>query len=139
VRASAIGRADVKQCRLLVNDADHKYLDVRTKEEFEESSVHGSVNVPVFFRSPSGMELNPSFVDQVQEVRATSTLSMQCVTSSEIDHIVIESMMTGSAMCGTRPKPCSSWKPCNCTILVACCATSRACQKRDLDPKTYFP
>jgi hypothetical protein len=68
----AIGRADVSQCKLLVNDADHKYLDVRTVEEFEAGCVDGSINIPVFFKSPSGMHLNPDFISQVQEVRPSS-------------------------------------------------------------------
>lgn len=42
------------------------------QEEFEEGSVEGSVNVPVFVRARSGaMELNDNFVRAVTEVRCS--------------------------------------------------------------------
>ena len=38
------------------------YLDVRTVEEFDQGHPAGSVNVPISFAGPGGMEPNPDFV-----------------------------------------------------------------------------
>ena len=43
------------------------YLDVRTAEEFAQSRVPESVNVPVLLRTPMGMQPNPEFMSAVQE------------------------------------------------------------------------
>ena len=42
------------------------YLDVRTPEEFAQSRVPGSINIPVALRTPMGMQPNPEFVQAVQ-------------------------------------------------------------------------
>lgn len=45
--------------------AGHRYLDVRTQEEFSGGHVPGSVNIPYLFRVGSGMAKNPNFLQQV--------------------------------------------------------------------------
>ncbi|CAO2829480.1 unnamed protein product [Amaranthus hypochondriacus] len=45
--------------------AGHRYLDVRTPEEFSSGHVPGAVNIPYMFRLGSGMTKNPEFVEQV--------------------------------------------------------------------------
>ncbi len=37
------------------------YVDVRTVEEFDQGHVPGAYNIPIAFRSPSGMQPNPDF------------------------------------------------------------------------------
>jgi rhodanese-related sulfurtransferase len=37
------------------------YLDVRTEDEYDEGHPDGAWNIPILFRGPRGMELNPHF------------------------------------------------------------------------------
>ncbi|XP_042040193.1 thiosulfate sulfurtransferase 16, chloroplastic-like [Salvia splendens] len=45
--------------------AGHRYLDVRTTEEFSAGHVVGAVNVPFMLRRGSGMARNPKFLEEV--------------------------------------------------------------------------
>ncbi|KAL4569073.1 hypothetical protein LXL04_024700 [Taraxacum kok-saghyz] len=48
-----------------LHQAGHRYLDVRTPEEFAAGHAVGAINVPYMFRLGSGMTINPNFVDEV--------------------------------------------------------------------------
>ncbi|KAH7566208.1 hypothetical protein ACOSP7_022577 [Xanthoceras sorbifolium] len=45
--------------------AGHRYLDVRTPEEFSAGHASGAVNVPYMYRVGSGMTKNLKFLEQV--------------------------------------------------------------------------
>ncbi|XP_021907898.1 thiosulfate sulfurtransferase 16, chloroplastic-like [Carica papaya] len=45
--------------------AGHRYLDVRTPEEFSAGHASGAINVPYMYRVGSGMTKNTNFLDQV--------------------------------------------------------------------------
>ncbi|KAL6959892.1 Thiosulfate sulfurtransferase 16, chloroplastic [Sarracenia purpurea var. burkii] len=45
--------------------AGHRYLDVRTVEEFSAGHAVGAINVPYMFKVGSGMTKNPNFVEGV--------------------------------------------------------------------------
>ncbi|XP_010531128.1 PREDICTED: rhodanese-like domain-containing protein 15, chloroplastic [Tarenaya hassleriana] len=45
--------------------AGHRYLDVRTPDEFSAGHPSGSINVPYFYRVGSGLTKNPGFLRQV--------------------------------------------------------------------------
>ncbi|KAF3440366.1 hypothetical protein FNV43_RR18650 [Rhamnella rubrinervis] len=45
--------------------AGHKYLDVRTPEEFSAGHAPGAVNIPYMYRIGSGMTKNPHFLAEV--------------------------------------------------------------------------
>ncbi|KAH6799306.1 Rhodanese/Cell cycle control phosphatase superfamily protein [Perilla frutescens var. frutescens] len=45
--------------------AGHRYLDVRTPDEFSAGHVVGAVNVPFMLRLGPGMSRNPKFLEQV--------------------------------------------------------------------------
>ncbi|XP_014519419.1 thiosulfate sulfurtransferase 16, chloroplastic [Vigna radiata var. radiata] len=45
--------------------AGHRYLDVRTPEEFDEGHVPGAINIPYMFRVGSGMTKNGNFITEV--------------------------------------------------------------------------
>ncbi|KAK7256349.1 hypothetical protein RIF29_29791 [Crotalaria pallida] len=45
--------------------AGHKYLDVRTPEEFDAGHAPDAVNIPYMFRARSGMTKNPNFLEEV--------------------------------------------------------------------------
>ncbi|XP_020871743.1 thiosulfate sulfurtransferase 16, chloroplastic [Arabidopsis lyrata subsp. lyrata] len=45
--------------------AGHRYLDVRTPEEFRQGHACGAINVPCMNRGVSGMSKNPDFLEQV--------------------------------------------------------------------------
>lgn len=45
--------------------AGHRYLDVRTPEEFSARHVVGAINIPYMYRVGSGMSKNPKFLEQV--------------------------------------------------------------------------
>ncbi|KAJ1403891.1 Rhodanese-like domain [Sesbania bispinosa] len=44
--------------------AGHKYLDVRTPEEFNAGHAPGAINIPYMFRVGSGMTKNSNFVKE---------------------------------------------------------------------------
>ncbi|KAK9074794.1 hypothetical protein SSX86_003112 [Deinandra increscens subsp. villosa] len=48
-----------------LHQAGHRYLDVRTPEEFSAGHAVGAINVPYLFRLGSGMTKNPDFVEEV--------------------------------------------------------------------------
>ncbi|KAI3922570.1 hypothetical protein MKX01_006259 [Papaver californicum] len=45
----------------------HRYLDVRTSEEFAAGHPPGAVNVPYLFRMGDGMTKNPNFLEEVSK------------------------------------------------------------------------
>ncbi|XP_054808790.1 thiosulfate sulfurtransferase 16, chloroplastic-like [Prosopis cineraria] len=45
--------------------AGHRYLDVRTPEEFNAGHVPGAINIPYMYRVGSGMTKNANFVAEV--------------------------------------------------------------------------
>jgi len=45
--------------------AGHKYLDVRTPEEFNAGHAPGAINIPYMYRVGSGMTKNSNFVKEV--------------------------------------------------------------------------
>ncbi|KAL4379805.1 hypothetical protein GQ457_02G006720 [Hibiscus cannabinus] len=47
--------------------AGHRYLDVRTPEEFSAGHVPGAINIPYMYKLGSGMTKNPSFLAEVSE------------------------------------------------------------------------
>lgn len=48
--------------------AGHRYLDVRTVEEFDAGHPVGATNIPYMFRVGSGMTKNPGFLAEVSSV-----------------------------------------------------------------------
>ncbi|KAM7516078.1 hypothetical protein LguiA_005661 [Lonicera macranthoides] len=48
-----------------LQQAGHRYLDVRTSEEFSAGHPAGAFNVPYMFRVGSGMTKNPKFTEEV--------------------------------------------------------------------------
>lgn len=45
--------------------AGHRYLDVRTLEEFNAGHVEDAINVPYMFKGGEGMAKNPNFIEEV--------------------------------------------------------------------------
>jgi len=45
--------------------AGHRYLDVRTLEEFNAGHVEDAINVPYMFKVGEGMVKNPNFIEEV--------------------------------------------------------------------------
>ncbi|KAJ0010807.1 protein HIGH ARSENIC CONTENT 1, mitochondrial-like [Pistacia vera] len=43
----------------------HKYLDVRTTEEFQKGHIDNAQNIPYMFKTQEGRAKNPEFVTQV--------------------------------------------------------------------------
>ncbi|XVF62253.1 hypothetical protein PTKIN_Ptkin08bG0202600 [Pterospermum kingtungense] len=48
-----------------LHQAGHRYLDVRTPEEFSAGHVPGAINIPYMYKFGSGMTKNPNFVAEV--------------------------------------------------------------------------
>nr|KJB46869.1 hypothetical protein B456_008G061400 [Gossypium raimondii] len=48
-----------------LHQAGHRYLDVRTPEEFSAGHVPGAINIPYMYKVGPGMAKNPSFVAEV--------------------------------------------------------------------------
>ncbi|XP_064975275.1 thiosulfate sulfurtransferase 18-like isoform X2 [Musa acuminata AAA Group] len=58
--------------------AGHKYLDVRTPEEFKRGHLQNAINVPYVFFTPQGKKKkNPDFLEQVS------------LTCNKDDHILV--------------------------------------------------
>ncbi|KAI3813649.1 hypothetical protein L1987_18378 [Smallanthus sonchifolius] len=48
-----------------LHQAGHRYLDVRTPEEFSAGHAVGAINVPYLYKLGSGMTKNPDFLEEV--------------------------------------------------------------------------
>uniref|UniRef100_A0A1D1ZEL5 Thiosulfate sulfurtransferase 16, chloroplastic n=1 Tax=Anthurium amnicola TaxID=1678845 RepID=A0A1D1ZEL5_9ARAE len=48
--------------------AGHRYLDVRTPEEFSAGHAVGAVNVPYMLKVGSGMTKNPKFLEEILSI-----------------------------------------------------------------------
>eukprot|EP00262_Sarcandra_glabra_P009814 TRINITY_DN2442_c0_g3_i5.p1 TRINITY_DN2442_c0_g3~~TRINITY_DN2442_c0_g3_i5.p1 ORF type:complete len:254 (+),score=24.23 TRINITY_DN2442_c0_g3_i5:255-1016(+) len=44
--------------------AGHRYLDVRTVEEFKDGHAAGAINIPYMFKAGMGMTKNPNFLEE---------------------------------------------------------------------------
>ncbi|KAM7520073.1 hypothetical protein LguiB_019035 [Lonicera macranthoides] len=62
-----ITTVDVVAAKNLIFSANHRYLDVRTKEEFKKGhvDVENALNIPYMFNTPEGRVKNPQFLEQV--------------------------------------------------------------------------
>ncbi|XP_057965026.1 thiosulfate sulfurtransferase 18 isoform X2 [Malania oleifera] len=58
---------DVHAAKDLVRSGHHRYLDVRTVEEYERGhvDVENALNIPYMFNTPQGRVKNPLFLEQV--------------------------------------------------------------------------
>ena len=57
---------DPNAVQQLLSDSGYVYVDVRTVQEFEQSHVPGSYNIPILFMTNQGMLPNPEFVAAVK-------------------------------------------------------------------------
>lgn len=55
------------ECKELVSSGSHRYLDVRTPEEYGAEHAEGAVNVPVMLSQDGKMTPNDNFLSQVQQ------------------------------------------------------------------------
>ncbi|KAF8688354.1 hypothetical protein HU200_042316 [Digitaria exilis] len=60
-----VAAVDVAAASDLVRSGGHRYLDVRTEEEFRNGHVKDSLNVPYVFFTSQGREKNLKFIKQV--------------------------------------------------------------------------
>ncbi|KAL6603444.1 hypothetical protein ACP70R_043805 [Stipagrostis hirtigluma subsp. patula] len=51
-----------------LQQAGHRYLDVRTEGEFSAGHPEGAVNIPYMYKTGSGMTKNTQFVEQVSRI-----------------------------------------------------------------------
>ncbi|KVH91640.1 protein HIGH ARSENIC CONTENT 1, mitochondrial [Cynara cardunculus var. scolymus] len=61
---SDVVTVDVHEAKDLLNSG-HRYLDVRTNEEFNKSHVDNALNIPYMFITQEGRVKNPEFLAQV--------------------------------------------------------------------------
>jgi rhodanese-related sulfurtransferase len=64
---------DPDAVQALLTDSGYVYVDVRTVQEFEQSHVPGSYNIPLLFMTAQGMLPNPDFVAAVKRHFTPST------------------------------------------------------------------
>ncbi|KAL9160558.1 hypothetical protein ABFS82_08G208100 [Erythranthe guttata] len=62
--AEEVITVDVQTAKDLLN-LGHRYLDVRTEEEFKNGHVENALNIAYMFNTPKGRVKNPKFIDQV--------------------------------------------------------------------------
>ncbi|CAA7391393.1 unnamed protein product [Spirodela intermedia] len=63
----AVTTVDVHAAKDLLGSG-HRYLDVRSAEEFSKGHPEGAVNVPYLFFTPEGRLKNAEFLDQVSKI-----------------------------------------------------------------------
>ncbi|KAL7255661.1 hypothetical protein ACSBR1_009735 [Camellia fascicularis] len=68
-KAPEVVTIDVHAAKLLITSG-HRYLDVRTEEEFKKGhvDVENALNIPYMFNNPEGRVKNPKFMEQVLSV-----------------------------------------------------------------------
>jgi rhodanese-related sulfurtransferase len=64
---NAIRSVPVQVAHELCN-AGHRYLDVRTVEEYNAGHVEGSINIPYLVKCGPGMSKNQKFLEQVEAI-----------------------------------------------------------------------
>ncbi|KAL3690076.1 hypothetical protein R1sor_016385 [Riccia sorocarpa] len=64
--ATTVRSVPVQVARELLN-AGHRFLDVRTAEEYAAGHIEGAVNVPYMHRVGPGMSKNLKFMDEVRQ------------------------------------------------------------------------
>ncbi|KAK1321352.1 hypothetical protein QJS10_CPA03g02246 [Acorus calamus] len=64
---SEVLTVDVHSAKDLIRSS-HRYLDVRTEEEFKKGHLENALNVPYCFFTPEGTVKNPKFLEQVAAV-----------------------------------------------------------------------
>uniref|UniRef100_A0A5B7B1M3 Putative thiosulfate sulfurtransferase 18 isoform X2 n=1 Tax=Davidia involucrata TaxID=16924 RepID=A0A5B7B1M3_DAVIN len=64
--AEVVVTVDVHAAKDLIR-AGHRYLDVRTEDEFKKGhvNVENALNIPYMFNTPEGRVKNPKFMEQV--------------------------------------------------------------------------
>ncbi|KAI0493603.1 hypothetical protein KFK09_023722 [Dendrobium nobile] len=63
----ALVTIDVHSTKTLMSSG-HRYLDVRTAEEFQKGHPEKALNVPYMFFAPQGRVSNPNFVEEVTDL-----------------------------------------------------------------------
>ncbi|CAN6485319.1 unnamed protein product [Victoria cruziana] len=58
---------DVQAAKDLLTSG-YRFLDVRTNKEFMNGHVENALNVPFWFFTPDGKEVNPRFIEEVSAV-----------------------------------------------------------------------
>ncbi|CAL5324262.1 unnamed protein product [Camellia sinensis] len=68
-KAPEVVTIDVHAAKLLITSG-HRFLDVRTEEEFKKGhvDVENALNIPYMFNNPEGRVKNPEFMEQVLSV-----------------------------------------------------------------------
>ncbi|CAL5366189.1 unnamed protein product [Camellia sinensis] len=68
-KAPEVVTIDVHAAKLLITSG-HRFLDVRTEEEFKKGhvDVENALNIPYMFNNPEGRVKNPKFMEQVLSV-----------------------------------------------------------------------
>ncbi|KAJ4971888.1 hypothetical protein NE237_004987 [Protea cynaroides] len=66
-RSEDVMTVDVHAAKHLLSSG-HRYLDVRTTEEFNKSHVENALNVPYMIITPEGRVKNPEFLIQILSV-----------------------------------------------------------------------
>nr|QMU23994.1 high arsenic content 2 [Pteris vittata] len=65
-QGTPIRAVPVKVAHELLN-AGHRYLDVRTAEEFASGHIEGAVNIPYMYKAGLGLTKNVTFLEDVAE------------------------------------------------------------------------
>jgi len=63
---AGIPQVGPKEAQRLVDGHGYVHVDVRSQREYEAGHPTGSLNVPIMFAAPRGMERNPDFIKVMQ-------------------------------------------------------------------------
>ncbi|KAL6873560.1 hypothetical protein ACP4OV_013642 [Aristida adscensionis] len=66
--AAAVPRSVPVRVAYELQQAGHRYLDVRTEGEFSAGHPEGAVNIPYMYKTGSGMTKNTHFLEQVSRI-----------------------------------------------------------------------
>ncbi|XP_020415772.1 rhodanese-like domain-containing protein 19, mitochondrial isoform X2 [Prunus persica] len=66
-RPGDVASVDVYTAKGLLS-VGHRYLDVRTVEEFNKSHVENALNIPYMFITEEGRVKNPEFLTQISSI-----------------------------------------------------------------------
>ncbi|KAL9682420.1 hypothetical protein QQ045_014218 [Rhodiola kirilowii] len=61
-----------------LHKAGHKYLDVRTRQEFDEGHVSGAVNIPYLLSNEGSMSKNPKFLEVASKFGGDDKIIVGC-------------------------------------------------------------
>ncbi|KAL0758811.1 hypothetical protein Bca101_074961 [Brassica carinata] len=101
---------DVYTAKGLLTIGHHRYLDVRTNEEFAKSHFDDALNIPYMFKTDEGRIVNPDFLPQVSSVcKKDDNLIVACNSGGRATRACVDLLNAGYEHVANMEGGYSAW------------------------------